>query len=342
LQRLKRDSSSAKVPNAAEIAEASRKGSYYNKLWGLPLVLIAIVLSASWLRGPLPPPRVIGIRQLTHDGTRKFGLLTDGSRIYFTEYLGNSTRIGQVSVSGGEISYIEPGLQTPMFGFSSISADGSELLGTGGIFLGAPIWIVPVPAGTPRRLGDYQGHSPTWAPDGRVFFGRNSEIWTADHDGNNPRRLLVAPQLPLYFHFSPDGSRFRFTSLDTSNDIRSIWEARLDGSGLRQLLPGWNNPPEENGITWTPDGKYYLFLSSRDGKLDLWAMREQGQLLRRTSKDPVRLTTGPMQIDVGVLSKTGDRVFVVASLAQGQIVRYEQRLHDFLPLFGDLSAGDVE
>ena len=346
LQRLKRDTDSAETrasrTQSGDSPEA--KGASSRRwLWAAaPPILIAVVLGAVWMRGPLPPPRVTATKQLTHDGTQKFGLLTDGNRIYFTEYLGNRTKLGQVSISGGEISYINSGLQTPLFGFYSISADGSELLGTDAGIFPAPIWAVPIPAGTPRRLGDFEGHSPAWAPDGRLFFGKDNEIWTADHDGNNPRRLELASQLPRFFHFSPDGSRFRFTSEDTGNLTDSIWEAKLDGSGLRPLLPGWNNPRAESGVTWTPDGSYYLFRSRRDGQLDLWAVREKGRFLRRTSKDPVRLTTGPLQIEGAVLSKTTDRVFVVGTLMQGQLVKYDERLQEFLPLLGGVSAGDVE
>jgi eukaryotic-like serine/threonine-protein kinase len=346
LKRLKRDTDSARLSGGQpEIAGAlaSESAIRRNWLWVVaPLVLILSTLSGLWMRGPLPPPRVAAIKQLTHDGARKVGLLTDGTRIYFTEYFGNSSRLGQVSVSGGEISYIQPDLHAPLFTLFSISADGSELLGKPSVEYDAPIWLIPVPAGTPRRLGEIEGGSPTWAPDGRVFFAKGNEIWAADRDGGNPKRLAVAPQFPQFFHFSPDGSRFRFTSEDSGNRTDSIWEAKPDGSGIRPVLPGWNNPPAEVGVGWTPDGKYYLFVSRRDDQQDLWALREKSEFLRQTSKEPVRFTTGPLRIDGAVLSKAGDRVFAVGSLWQGQLVRYERGSQEFMPVLGGLSAGDVE
>ena len=342
LQRLKRDTDSGRVSGSqAKIVGALASKSPIRAI--AALILATLILAAIWMRGPLPSPHVVSIKQLTHDGARKLGLVTDGTRIYFSEYLGNSSRLGQVSVSGGEISYIEPDLHAQLFILYSISPDGSELLGRLGVEAEGPIWLVPVPAGTARRFGEFKGESPVWTPDDRVFFGKDKGVWTANRDGSNPQRLFVAPQLPRLFHFSPDGSRFRFSSVDTGVSTNSIWEAKSDGSGLRPVLPGWNNPPEEVGITWTPDGKYYLFVSTRDDQQDLWALREKSQFLRRTSREPVRLTTGPLQIDEGAaLSKTGDRVFVVGSLWQGQLVKYDQRAKEFLPLLGGMSAGDVE
>jgi Tol biopolymer transport system component len=48
------------------------------------------------------------------------------------------------------------------------SPDGSELLVTdGGLAQDGPMWVLPVVAGSPRRLGDAVGHDGSWSPDGR-------------------------------------------------------------------------------------------------------------------------------------------------------------------------------
>src|SRR5215469_17923425 len=207
LQRLKRDTDSGRVSGSqAKIVGALASKSPIRAI--AALILATLILAAIWMRGPLPSPHVVSIKQLTHDGARKLGLVTDGTRIYFSEYLGNSSRLGQVSVSGGEISYIEPDLHAQLFILYSISPDGSELLGRLGVEAEGPIWLVPVPAGTARRFGEFKGESPVWTPDDRVFFGKDKGVWTANRDGSNPQRLFVAPQLPRLFHFSPDGSRF--------------------------------------------------------------------------------------------------------------------------------------
>src|SRR5437667_7806754 len=49
------------------------------------LILLLLALGmASWLRRS-PPPRVVGSARITNDGWRKFSLVSDGLRLYFSE-----------------------------------------------------------------------------------------------------------------------------------------------------------------------------------------------------------------------------------------------------------------
>jgi hypothetical protein len=79
------------------------------------------------------------------------------------------------------------------------------------------------------------------------------------------------------------------------------------------LLPGWNHPPQENGGKWTHDGRYYLFLSARDSIRDIWALLEQSSIWRKTSAEPVQLTTGPLQFSELLPSRDGKKLFAVGS-----------------------------
>ena len=54
-------------------------------------------------------------------------LVTDGMRVYFDEFTGDTTRIAQVSVKGGDVSYLDTPL-IPNPRVADISPDGSELL----------------------------------------------------------------------------------------------------------------------------------------------------------------------------------------------------------------------
>ena len=167
--------------------------------------------------------------------------MTDGSRIYFIESNGPTQRIAEVSAAGGEVAVINPGSAVP--GLSSVSPDGSELLATRG-FPDGEIWAIPVPAGSPRRIGDLIGHEAAWAPDGRLFFAKGNDVWVAEHDGGSPRELFTAANSPGRFRFSPGGTLFRFTVASFTTSLSSVWEARLDGTALREVLPGWNKPPK--------------------------------------------------------------------------------------------------
>ncbi len=85
--------------------------------------------------------------------------MTDGSRIYFGETTSTNFAIAQVSGAGGETGKLDLPIANPLL--MGISGDQSGLLvgqvtvTDGAFFLnGGPYWSVPMPAGSPRRLGD--------------------------------------------------------------------------------------------------------------------------------------------------------------------------------------------
>ncbi|HXR33061.1 MAG TPA: protein kinase [Verrucomicrobiae bacterium] len=342
LKRLKRDSDTAKNPSVQSASGVTTPRAPTSRwwIWAASLAIaVAAILGIVWLRIPLPQPRILATRQLTHDSSQKGQLMTDGSRIYFVESSGPSYRLAQVSAAGGEVAVINSGSSAPSL--TSISPDGSELLGTFGEFLTAEIWAFPVPAGSPHRIGDLIGHDPAWAPDGRLFFGKGNDIWAAEHDGSSPRKLLTAADVPGRFAFSPDGVHFRFTLSNPTTSIASLWEARLDGTGLREILPGWNKPPEECCGRWTPDGKYFVFLSTHNNASDVWALAERVGFGRTASHLPAQLTTGPLQIFDLLLAKDGKQIFVIGAQLKGELVKFDTKTRQFVPVLGGISAGDV-
>src|SRR5207247_9235529 len=60
---------------------------------------------------------------------------------------------------------------------------------------------------------------------------------------------------PFLGSWSPAGSVLRFSVWDDSYESSALWEASINGTHLRPLLPGWSNPPSEWCGNWTPDGR---------------------------------------------------------------------------------------
>src|SRR5947209_9185846 len=64
------------------------------QLWGLVLAgggLLALCVAGTiwwYLHHPLPPPRITGYTQITHDGRQKILVGTDGTRLYFNRMSG--------------------------------------------------------------------------------------------------------------------------------------------------------------------------------------------------------------------------------------------------------------
>ncbi|HWE49685.1 MAG TPA: protein kinase [Bryobacteraceae bacterium] len=363
LKRLKRDTDSGHsraVVAAAGQTTAAESLPVRAASWRLPkkarplawvIAAAAVLALIYFLRPAMPPPIVTGTSQLTRDGAPKlFGagdppppLLGDGSSIYFTEAAGFLSRLMQVSMEGGETIPIQ--VPIPFGGIADIEPARSELL-----MAGPPLnpgsnvqglWRLPVPGGQPRRVGDIMASDATWTPDGKtIYYSRERELFAAKSDGSQPRKILTASGLISWPRFSPDGSVLRF-SVEAQSRTRTIWEVQPDGSHLRQLLAGWNSPPNECCGNWTSDGKYYIFQSTRDGVANLWAMREKGDLWRKTSRAPVQLTLGQMSAEAPLPNRDGTKAFFIGSTLRSELVRYDQKTHAFTPYLPGLSAENV-
>jgi len=349
LKRLKRDMDSghtgvtAAWPDAAEEIRKARPVPQW-RAWALICggVLIAIAILAYLLTRPLPPPRVLRSVQLTHTNRPKSAVVTDGTRLYF---LDNQLGPAQTSASGGETVPIPTSLMLGDLGWRylyDISPDGSELLLP--TFLNestpeAPLWTLSVLGGAPRRLGNLEGHSAAWAPDGKkIAFAKGNEVFLAESDGSEQRPLLATPGTPSDLRWSPDSTLLRFTLSDPQTNNRSLWQVGTDGSQLHPLLAGWNNPPNECCGKWTPDGRYFVFEAVREGTSSVWAMRESAGLFRSFRHEPVQLTTGPMNIGKPVPSRDGKRLFVEGWQPRAELVRYDAKSGRFAPYLSGIAA----
>jgi Tol biopolymer transport system component len=352
LKRLKRDTDSGRAVAVAPVydrrpEDAARRAALQRRWWQAVMALAGAVVIAGaalayWLTRPLPPRRILNSVQITDDGRRKWGaLVTDGSRVYFWEYLGGSPTIVQVSVAGGEtvpIASPEPGYE-----LSDISPNRTELLAG---FRGPedrPFWLVPTLGGGSRRLGDLVGLDATFSPDGlEIAYTKSGGLFLARSDGSESRRLVSVTGMPLYPRWSPDGTLLRFTLFGPKPNANSLWEVSADGTNLHPLLPGRSNPPRECCGNWTPDGKYFVFESDRTGLSTIWAIREKGGLFRKASREPIQLTAGPIHTSLPVPSTDGKKLFVLGTQTRQQLLRYDAKSRNFAPYLGGISATEVD
>jgi eukaryotic-like serine/threonine-protein kinase len=337
------DAASSSSSAGAQIAQGSgAKLQSHGLRWVAValILLLAIALLGIWLRSPLPAPTITGSRAITNDGLPKISMVTDGNRIYFTETPPLRFRIAQVAIGGGETAPVDVPFPNPIV--FDVSSEQSELLLTQDSSPQSVFWSMPVPAGSPRRLGELTGHDPIWAPNGKLVFGMGNDLYTADHNGANPKKLLTTDGFPDRISYSPDGTRLRYTVINLVNSTRTLWEARADGSAPHALFQGWNNPPAECCGKWTADGKYYIFSSARGGNSDIWIVSDRSDWWRKVSREPVRLTTGPLQYFEPLPSKDGKRLFVIGVQPRAELVRYDAKTGEFVPYLGGISAADVD
>jgi Tol biopolymer transport system component len=344
LKRLKRDTDSGRsavtvVP--APTSAQSEKAPRWLKWSAIPAAFVVLAALAIWLRAPLPPPRLGAAKQITNDGLPKLSIVTDGNRLYFTENPPARYAIAQVSVNGGEAAPVEVPLENPFV--VDISLERSELLLEQSVanFTAAPLWSMPVPAGSPRRLGVNALYDAKWGPDGKLWFGQGNDVYAAERDGGNPKKITTAKNVAQSLAVSPDGTRVRVAVGNLLNGTSEIWEVRADGSNLHPVFPGWNNPPAEYPGAWTQDGRYFVFASVRDGASNVWIMPDRTDWWRKVSRDPVQLTTGPLQYGSPLPSKDGKKLFVVGTQPRAELVRYDEKSGDFVPYLGGISVSDV-
>lgn len=332
------------------VAQTSSRSVYWWATTTAILVISALAAILYWLSRPPRPPKVLRYAQLTNDGRPKYtitpyssnAIVTDGARLYFRELIGGNFALAQVSASGGETALVS----TPFEDVDlwDIAPDHSQLLISGwrGWPSELPLWTLPLPAGTVRRLGDVIGHEAAWSPDGqRIVYAHGTDLYTAKNDGTDVRKVASGSGISSWPRWSPDGKVLRFTVQDPRTNSSSIWEVAADGSKLHRLFESWNNPPAECCGNWTPNGRYFVFQSTRDGKTDVWAFREAGSVFRKRVPDPVVLTAGPISYFSPVPALDGRRLFVIGNQPRGELVRYDKKSRQFVPYLSSISAHGV-
>jgi eukaryotic-like serine/threonine-protein kinase len=350
LERLRRESESGRaILSSGSQIPIPRPSGRLNKriVWSgaallVMVVLVGLGLSLFWQ----PPPLKLGrVTQVTNDGRPKGSPVTDGNRLYFNEKVSDKFLLTQVSASGGETGPIPTTLVFPAI--LDISPRGSELVvAAGETFPDSPLWMVPLPTGAPRRLGDVYASAASWSPDGRQIAyvkGTPSELYLVNVDGTGSHKLFSAPGRVRMPVFAPDGRRLRFTVVDRETDSTAIWEINIDGTNPHAVVPeSWNKTWRKSQGSWTPDGNYYVFQVSDLQGSDLWALPECRNSMVRCKAEPVQLTNGPLGYSDPLPSKDGKQLFAIGEQRRGELVRYDPHSGQYVPFLSGISAGHVD
>jgi Tol biopolymer transport system component len=325
------------------------RGSRSRWLWiaatGFTAVLIAALIV--WWRIPPAVPVVESITQLTDDAQPKSTMATDGLRIYFNEGPTGSQRLAQVSVAGGPTAPIETGFANCYL--VGIVQDGSALLVAVGSATARstpdPLWLVPLPAGEPRRLANLDASNWDIFPNGRIVFAkpaggidakrteRRTDWFITEKDGSNPHKLVSLPGNIGWVAAPPAGQRILIVQPRPGD--RRLFEIQADGTGLREI----RKLTDEFSFRWTSDEKYIVYQSGNASRSDIWLLPMQTGLFSRPGK-PIRLTNGPLPYSLPTPSRDGKQIFVLGTKQRGELVRYDMKSHEFAPFLAGISATD--
>jgi eukaryotic-like serine/threonine-protein kinase len=345
LKRLKRDTDSGRMSGlVAESISVPRKRQRW---WGMALTtsaVVAVVVLAYWVTSPLPPPKVSGYLQISDDRQPKLAyagslpLVTDGARLYLTESENGIFKLAQVSAGGGDTVRLPCPIGSPQL--FDISPDRSHLLVGDYTPAEMPLWILPPLGGQPRRVDGLLGHDATWTPDGeKLVYANGSDLLIVQSREGEPRKLVTLLGLARWLRWSPDGTRLRFTLNDPKTSSNSLWEVAADGTQPHPILTGFNDPPAECCGNWTPDGRYYIFQSTKNNRTHIFAMQEKSGSFRRVTDKPTQLTAGPLNYYAPLPSADAKRLFVIGSQPRGELSRLDSKTQQFGPY---LSGSSIE
>jgi serine/threonine protein kinase/Tol biopolymer transport system component len=301
------------------------------------VVAIAVLLIA-WLRMPPAVPVVESVTQLTDDGKPKYSGVSDGSRFYFNEGPLGAVKIVQVSVTGGRTAPIETSLAQPWI--VNVARDGSALvIGVAGIGGYDSLWSIPLPAGEPRPIVNGKVQDADVFPDGRIVFAiptnsQGTDLLIAEKDGSNPRKVVSVAGSVNNLVASPDGQRILF--MEIQNLTGSLLEIAADGTGMREILKS-SQGDGKCCFRWSSDEKYLLYQARTGSQSDIWALPTRTGLFRR-ARNPLRLTAGPLSYSAPFPSVDGKQIFTVGTKGRGELVHYDMKSHQFLPLLYGISA----
>jgi Tol biopolymer transport system component len=304
------------------------------------------------LRASPAIPKVIDSAQITKDGLPKsratIKLVSDGARLYFQEgsldQTEQNTALVQVATQGGETARIAIPLRNPIaYDFSQ--ARSELLLGAGEFELPSderPVWVLPLPAGPPHRLGDIVARDAVWAPGGHhLAFANGKDVFLAAADGGDVRKLATADGFDAadWIRFSPDGTRVRFSVIkfgtpENPTESTDVMEMAADGSGLHRL-------PIHGGCcgAWSADGRNYFYQKASN----TWVLPEQRSVFGQIQLgNPVQLTAGPIGYSPPTPSADGKQLFVIGQQGRIELVHYAADSKQWAPFLGGISAGELE
>jgi DNA-binding winged helix-turn-helix (wHTH) protein/Tol biopolymer transport system component len=318
---------------------------------GLVLLCVAV-----WRSQPRPPT-VTAVARITNDGKAKnpfSSSVTDGVRLYFIEGVPWTTGSGiaQVSATGGETTWMTTTLRKAV-AIYGLSPDRSELLvanipdegtdQTGISDRSAELWVQPLPAGAPHRVGNFYASAATWTPDGmHIVYAVGQAILITNRDGSEPHPLAKVSGVVQVLRFSPDGRRIRFSLTQRHLESTSLWEMDASGKDIHLLFPDWKESTNQCCGNWSPGGDFYYFQAVRGGTQAIWAMPERSSIFHSLAKNASPLTSGPLRFSEPVSSGDGKKLFVIGDERRVELFRYDLHARRFDSYLLGLSAGPVD
>ena len=285
-------------------------------------IMVALFLWGFTRSTATVPPHII---QITHSGhlassatstETLAAAVTDGVHIFASTIDSGKYNISSIELTDGTAVPVNIPAEVASPTLGDISPDGSRLLLRSHLSPESeqPLWVVPTIGGSAQRIGNVLAHDATWMPDGGILYATGNDLYVAKLTGATPTLYATLPGRAFWLRWSPSGKLLRFSILDPIGHTESLYQL-TPNSKPEKILANFSSPSSECCGVWTPDASSYVFQSSRDGNTNLW------RLDGTSTRNPVRLTDGPLQFQSPVAARSGQRIFFLGTDLRSEMER---------------------
>ncbi len=209
-----------------------------------------------------------------------FAWAPDGSgRVAWVYGASPATNIVRVTDSAGNDRdlFSHQGIFNPTWSPDSLSI---AYIGMDNNFGTQFIYTISPQGGVEQRLFPARTDKPesfrgvAWGKTHLLFVSNYTgqyEIWRLNPDGSGPFQLTNDKRENGSPTWSPDGTKFAYYSKQTNGSYQ-IMVANADGSASKALTNAGNNFTP----TWSANGNWIAFASTRSGRLDIYIMDKNG------------------------------------------------------------------
>jgi tricorn protease-like protein len=233
-----------------------------------------------------------GMRRLTTENNKRHyyaSLAPDGGSVVYSSYLeDNFYEIYRLRLSDGSVDRLTDKLG--VLTGPEISPDGTSVIFSRGDPTTGRQRVAIMDRDGKDARNIVSGWDPTWSQDGtQILFASDLEggvqLFIANRNGKEPRRVTSLPSLRGRSDWSPDGQWI--VTYAGPSWHREVYILSVDGSNLRQLTPTGGN---SQGPSFSPDGKWVAFTAyfdqyGKDHGCEIYVIRTDGTDLRRLTNN---------------------------------------------------------